>query len=149
MAGPYTEYPIPVVRDGQRRQSNSHRTDVDIHDGHSRRRGRRSRRSPPASQTIASGATAALSVVATGTAPLTYQWYPGDERDDDDTRRDQQRELHDTGTDSGDQLLGARHQHLRARRTRTTAAITIGVGPAITTQPAASSDDCVRRDGAR
>ena len=31
----------------------------------------------PASQTIASGQTATLSVVATGTAPLTYQWYVG------------------------------------------------------------------------
>jgi hypothetical protein len=32
---------------------------------------------PPASQTIASGATASLSVVASGTAPLNYQWYQG------------------------------------------------------------------------
>src|SRR5205814_179259 len=31
----------------------------------------------PASQTITSGQTATLSVVATGTAPLTYQWYIG------------------------------------------------------------------------
>jgi hypothetical protein len=31
----------------------------------------------PASQTISSGATATLSVVATGTAPFTYQWYQG------------------------------------------------------------------------
>jgi sugar lactone lactonase YvrE len=32
---------------------------------------------PPASQTIVSGQTATLSVVAAGTAPLTYQWYQG------------------------------------------------------------------------
>jgi len=31
----------------------------------------------PASQSIVSGATATVSVVATGTAPLTYQWYQG------------------------------------------------------------------------
>ena len=31
----------------------------------------------PASQTVASGATATLSVTATGTAPLSYQWYQG------------------------------------------------------------------------
>jgi predicted extracellular nuclease len=31
----------------------------------------------PESQTIASGATATLNVVATGTAPLSYQWYQG------------------------------------------------------------------------
>ena len=31
----------------------------------------------PASQTIASGTTASLSVIATGTAPLSYQWYLG------------------------------------------------------------------------
>jgi predicted extracellular nuclease len=31
----------------------------------------------PASQTIASGQTATLSVVASGTAPLAYQWYQG------------------------------------------------------------------------
>src|SRR5213078_892582 len=31
----------------------------------------------PVSQTIASGATATLNVVATGTAPLAYQWYQG------------------------------------------------------------------------
>jgi hypothetical protein len=33
--------------------------------------------SQPASQTIISGSTATLSVTATGTAPLTYQWYVG------------------------------------------------------------------------
>lgn len=33
--------------------------------------------SHPASTTIPSGQTASLSVVATGTAPLTYQWYQG------------------------------------------------------------------------
>ena len=32
---------------------------------------------PAASQTIASGQTATMSVAATGTAPLTYQWYVG------------------------------------------------------------------------
>ena len=31
----------------------------------------------PASQTISSGATATLSVVASGTGPFTYQWYEG------------------------------------------------------------------------
>ena len=31
----------------------------------------------PKSQTIKSGKTATMSVVATGTAPLTYQWYKG------------------------------------------------------------------------
>jgi predicted extracellular nuclease len=35
----------------------------------------------PASQTIASGATATLNVVATGTAPLSYQWYQGNSGD--------------------------------------------------------------------
>jgi hypothetical protein len=33
--------------------------------------------SHPASQTISSGATATMSVSASGTAPLTYQWYQG------------------------------------------------------------------------
>jgi sugar lactone lactonase YvrE len=32
---------------------------------------------PPANQTIVSGQTAILAVVASGTAPLTYQWYQG------------------------------------------------------------------------
>ena len=32
---------------------------------------------PPQSQTITAGQTATLSVVATGTAPLGYQWYTG------------------------------------------------------------------------
>ena len=31
----------------------------------------------PASQTISSGQTATLTVVATGTSPLSYQWYQG------------------------------------------------------------------------
>jgi predicted extracellular nuclease/uncharacterized protein YjiK len=35
----------------------------------------------PASQTIASGATATLSVVAGGTTPLSYQWYQGNSGD--------------------------------------------------------------------
>ena len=35
----------------------------------------------PASQTITSGTTATLTVVATGTAPLAYQWYRGDTGD--------------------------------------------------------------------
>jgi choice-of-anchor C domain-containing protein len=37
--------------------------------------------SQPASQTIPSGTTASLSVAATGTAPLTYQWYQGNSGD--------------------------------------------------------------------
>ena len=93
---------------------------------------------PAASQTIASGATAALSVVATGTAPLTYQWFQGTSGDDDDARGDQQRELHDAGADHGDQLLGAQVTNTFGTANSKTAAITIGVGPAITTQPAAS-----------
>jgi hypothetical protein len=32
---------------------------------------------PPASQTVSIGQTATFNVVATGTAPLTYQWYKG------------------------------------------------------------------------
>jgi hypothetical protein len=35
----------------------------------------------PASQTIANGATATLSVVASGTTPLSYQWYQGNSGD--------------------------------------------------------------------
>jgi hypothetical protein len=35
----------------------------------------------PASQTVASGGTATLSVSASGTAPLTYQWYQGSSGD--------------------------------------------------------------------
>jgi titin len=37
--------------------------------------------SQPASQTISSGQTATLSVAATGTAPLSYQWYRGNKGD--------------------------------------------------------------------
>jgi PKD repeat protein len=36
---------------------------------------------PPANQTVASGRTATLSVVATGSAPLRYQWYQGNASD--------------------------------------------------------------------
>ena len=67
----------------------------------------------PQSQTIASNTTANLSVVATGTAPLTYPVVPGHERYDNDSGWDQQRQLHDTCADHGDQLLGSRQQHLR------------------------------------
>ena len=37
--------------------------------------------SQPSSQTVASGGTASLSVTASGTAPLTYQWYQGSSGD--------------------------------------------------------------------
>ena len=37
----------------------------------------------------------------------------GDEREHDDAGRDQQRQLHDAGADDRDQLLGARHEHVR------------------------------------
>ena len=36
---------------------------------------------PPQSRTVESGQTATLSVTATGTAALTYQWYQGDAGD--------------------------------------------------------------------
>ncbi len=92
---------------------------------------------PAASQTIASGATAALSVVATGTAPLTYQWFQGTSGTTTTP----------VGTNSPNfttpALTVATNYWVRVSNTfgqlnSNTAAITIGVGPAITTQPAAS-----------
>ena len=73
----------------------------------------------PASQTIASGQTATLSVVATGTAPLTYQWYVGHERHDDDADcgRDGE-QLHDAGADERRRATGCACRTARARPTR-------------------------------
>ena len=73
--------------------------------------GRRLRRSREPDDCV--GPTAALSVVATGTAPLTLSVVSGDGARHDDAGRDQQRQLHDAGADRRDQLLGARHQQLR------------------------------------
>ncbi len=97
----------------------------------------------PASQTIATGTTAALSVVATG-AGLHYQWYQGTSGTTTTP----------VGTDSASfttpALTTATNYWVRVSNTfgtadSATAAITIGVGPAITTPPAsqtiASGDD--------
>ena len=92
----------------------------------------------PASQTIASNTTANLSVVATGTAPLNYQWYQGTSGTTTTP----------VGTNSASfttpALTTATNYWVRVTNTfgtanSNTAAITIGVGPSITTHPASQS----------
>ena len=71
----------------------------------------------PASQTIASGQTATLSVVATGTAPLGVSVVCRAERHDDDADCGGDGEqLHDAGADDHDELLGARVERERHRQ---------------------------------
>ncbi len=89
----------------------------------------------PQSQTIASGATANLSVGATGTAPLTYQWYQGTAPDTTTL----------VGTNSANfttpNLTTQTSYWVRVSNAfgpsvdSATATISIGVAPAIGTQP--------------
>ena len=88
----------------------------------------------PQSQTIASNATANLSVVATGTAPLTYQWYRGTAPDTTNL----------VGTNSASfttpALTTQTSYWVRVGNTfgtlnSSTATISIGAGAGITTQP--------------
>ena len=71
----------------------------------------------PQSQTIASGQTATLSVAATGTAPLSYQWYVGPSgTTTTPIARGDGEQLHDAGADQHDELLGAGDERERQRR---------------------------------
>ncbi len=88
----------------------------------------------PQSQTILSGATANLSVVATGTAPLAYQWYQG-------TAPDASTPI---GTNSASFTTPAlttqasywvRVSNAEGTADSNTATISIGVGAAIGTSP--------------
>ena len=62
----------------------------------------------PASSTISSGTPVTLTVVASGTAPLTYQWYTGDKGDTSNPIPGATSRLIDPQPDGHDQVLGAR-----------------------------------------
>ena len=76
---------------------------------------------------------------------LSYRWYYGHERHDDDPGRHQQRQLHHPCADHRDQLLGPRHESFGTANSNT-AAITIGVGRRHH-DTAGEPDDCVQHDG--
>ena len=88
----------------------------------------------PQNQTIASGATANLSVLATGTAPLTYQWFQG-------TAPDVSTPVgNDSASFTTPALTTQTSYWVRVSNTygtadSTTATISIGVGAAIGTSP--------------
>ncbi|MBK8476249.1 MAG: hypothetical protein IPL39_08000, partial [Opitutaceae bacterium] len=88
----------------------------------------------PLARTIASGETAGLSVVATGTAPLTYQWYIGISGDT------AQPVAGATSASFSPVVTGTTSYWVRVTNaagaaSSTTAVITIASAPTITTQP--------------
>ena len=101
---------------------------------------------PAPSQTIASGTTATLSVVASGTAPLTYQWYQGASGVT----------TAPVGTNSASFTTAAltvatsywvRVSNLYGQADSATAAITIGIDPGDHDAACSEPDDCLGRDG--
>jgi hypothetical protein len=87
----------------------------------------------PVSETVTAGQTATFSVVATGTAPLTYQWY----RNGAAIGGAASSSYTSSATVSGDSgaLFTVTVTNVVGSITSSTAALTVNVPPAITTQP--------------
>jgi uncharacterized protein YkwD len=94
---------------------------------------------PPQSQTIAAGQSAALSVVATGTAPLAYQWFTGGSGDAASPIAGAAASGYTTPALSSTTSYWVRVSNAYGTADSAAATITIappaGIAPAITTQP--------------
>src|SRR6185295_1758710 len=93
----------------------------------------------PASQTIGSGQTATLSVVATGTAPLAYQWYIGTSGTTTSPINGATGSSYTTPALTTTTSYWVRVTNASGTANSATATITIATAPAITTQPASQT----------
>lgn len=96
----------------------------------------------PVSQSVASGATAALSVAASGTGPFTYQWFSGTSGDTSSPVSGATASSFTTPAVSGSRSFWARVSNSCGTVDSATATITLlnnCVSPMITTQPAGAS----------
>ncbi len=93
----------------------------------------------PQSQTIVSGSTATMSVIASGTPTLTYQWYVGTSGDTASPIGGATSSSYTTPPLTTATNYWVRVSNLYGAADSNTAAITIGVAPNITTQPASQT----------
>jgi hypothetical protein len=93
----------------------------------------------PANQTINSGQTATLTVVATGTAPLTYQWYQGSSGDTSNPIAGATNSSYTTPALTATSSYWVKVSNVVGSVNSSTATITVQIGPAITTQPASQT----------
>jgi hypothetical protein len=89
----------------------------------------------PESQTIVSGQTATMTVVASGTPTLTYQWYVGTSGDTANPIVDATTSSATTPPLAVTTAYWVRVTNLYGTADSTTATISIGVAPSVTTQP--------------
>ena len=89
----------------------------------------------PVSQTINSGQTAALSVVATGTAPLSYQWYQGASGDTSTLISGATASSYTTPALTASTSYWVRVSNVVGSVNSATAIVTVQTPPTITTQP--------------
>ena len=90
---------------------------------------------PPQSQTIALGTTATVSVGASGTAPLTFQWYVGTTGTTTNPIAGATSSSYTTPALASTTSYWVQVSNPFATADSTTATITIGIAPAITTEP--------------
>ena len=89
----------------------------------------------PQSQTIASGQTATMSVVATGTQPLTYQWYVGASGNTASPIGGATSSSYTTPALTTATSYWVRVSNAGGQANSNTATISIGVGPSVTAHP--------------
>ncbi len=89
----------------------------------------------PQSQTIASGQTATMSVVATGAQPLTYQWYAGASGNTTSPIGGATSSSYTTPALTAPASYWVRVSNTGGQANSNTATISIGVAPSVTTHP--------------
>ena len=89
----------------------------------------------PQSQTIASGQTATMSVVATGTQPFTYQWYAGASGNTASPIGGATSSSYTTPALTSAASYWVRVSNTGGQANSNTATISIGVAPSVTTHP--------------
>src|SRR5439155_912925 len=93
----------------------------------------------PSSQAVASGSTATMSVVASGTPTLTYQWYLGTSGNTASPIGGATASSYTTPPLTTTTNYWVRVSNGFGMADSNTATITIGVGPSITTQPSSQA----------
>lgn len=93
----------------------------------------------PANQTIGLGQAATLSVVATGTAPLSYQWYQGQSADTSNLIAGATSSSYTTPALTSTTSYWVRVSNVGGSANSLTATITVNIPVMITTQPASQT----------